>query len=89
MLQNLGPKRKFDPTRVEQLAQPVIKQFPEMHDPFKVRPGALIYEITDQMRELAYRKFPREYIEPLIPGKVSKAALKFTRMHLKIIRFIN
>lgn len=92
MLKKFDKKRKYDPKKVDQLAQPVVKTFPPMRDPFKVHPGALKYEITDKIKSLAFRQHPREYITPLIPGEVKKSALKFIGKHLKIItntKFIN
>ncbi|XP_033223023.1 uncharacterized protein LOC117176815 isoform X2 [Belonocnema kinseyi] len=77
ILQNFDKKRIYDPKKVDQLAQPVVRRFSPMRDPFKVHPGALKYEITDKIKNLAFREHPREYITPRIPGEVKKFALKF------------
>lgn len=70
-------KRKYNPTRVEKLAQPLTREAPSKKNAFKVKSGALKYEMTDKMKELAYRIYPRICIEPRIPGKVTISALKY------------
>ena len=85
-------KKKPDSANIDRLAQPVAKGQPPMRDPFKVHPGALKYEITDRIREIAFLKYPRKYRKPRDPEKVSKAALKFVGthffIHLRNIKFI-
>lgn len=73
-------KKKYDLKRVEKLAQPMERQAPSKKDAFKVKPGALKYELTDKMKELAYRTHPRIDIEPRIPGKVAISALMYEGM---------
>ncbi|XP_051161611.1 testicular haploid expressed gene protein-like [Leptopilina boulardi] len=70
-------KKLYDSARVEKLSQPIAREAPSKKNAFKVKSSALSYELTDRMKELAYRNYPRIYIEPRIPGKVSIAALMY------------
>lgn len=68
-------KKKIDMARLESLALPVVRDLPEMRDPFAVDPDALTYTITKRIESLAVPKFAPE-IEARIPGAVSAGALK-------------
>lgn len=70
-------RKKWRPVNVERLealAQPAIREAPEIRDPFAVAPRALTYKISKRIEEIAFRKKPPEIL-PRTPGAVSPAAL--------------
>ncbi|XP_043253352.1 uncharacterized protein LOC122397919 [Colletes gigas] len=74
-----GRRRKWRPVnmrRIEELATPLIRELPDVRDPFTVPESALTYIITSRMAEIAYPKTLPEIVPPRIPGAVSQAALK-------------
>ncbi|XP_015183281.1 PREDICTED: testicular haploid expressed gene protein-like [Polistes dominula] len=68
--------RPFNMRRIENLAEPVIREIPIDRDPFKVSRSALKYRITDRIMRLYYPKTEFKVMKPRIPGAVSRAALK-------------
>ncbi|XP_053973293.1 uncharacterized protein LOC128873620 [Hylaeus volcanicus] len=72
-------KRKWRPAnmrRIEELATPLVREMPEVRDPFEVPQSALTYIISKRIESIAYPKTPPVIIPPKIPGAVRRAALK-------------
>ncbi|KAI4478358.1 hypothetical protein M0804_012012 [Polistes exclamans] len=69
-------RRPFNIRRIENLAEPVIREIPIDRDPFSVARSALKYRITDRIMRLYHLKNEFKVMKPRIPGVVSRAALK-------------
>ncbi|EZA47811.1 hypothetical protein X777_15244 [Ooceraea biroi] len=67
--------RPIDMERLASMALPVIRQVPDVKEPFTVALSALTYKISKRTERLAIRKKQPEIL-PRIPGTVSPAALK-------------
>ncbi|XP_076237786.1 testicular haploid expressed gene [Calliopsis andreniformis] len=72
-------RKKWRPVnvrRLEELSTPVVRELPDVRDPFTVSQAALTYKITTRLQKIAYPKTVPEIIPPQIPGTVSPAALR-------------
>ncbi|XP_043493298.1 uncharacterized protein LOC122518424 [Polistes fuscatus] len=68
-------RRRLNMRRIQNLAEPVIREIPIDRDPFSVARSALKYRITDRMMRLYHSKNEFKVMKPRIPGAVSRAAL--------------
>ncbi|XP_046429857.1 uncharacterized protein LOC124184327 [Neodiprion fabricii] len=62
--------------RLDILAQPVVKDSGAKLNPFSVKPGALKYQASERIKEIAVRKITKDAYPPKDPTAVSPAAIR-------------